>query len=209
MKILIYGATGSTGQELVKRALALGHHVTAFVRNPQKLDIHSSNLTIVRGELDDQQLITQTTEGQDAVLSALGSSSMFKYDKAVVTGVKTIVNAMERKKVGRFIYLSFAGVSESRNKAGFVIKYIAPMLLSTEIARHEDAEKAIKKSTLNWTIVRPPTLTNGRPAVHFRAGENIYKRGLIGSISRADVADFMIRQLTDESFVRKKPLILK
>jgi putative NADH-flavin reductase len=208
MKVLIFGATGSTGQEITRQALAQGHHVTAFVRNPQKLSIKSSRLTIVQGHLHDDQLISKIVEGQDSVISALGASSMFKYDKAVVQGIRTIVGAMEYKSISRFIYLSFAGVRESRDQVGLMIKYIAPKLLSTEIARHEDSEKIIKQSRLNWTIVRPPTLTNNKPTAHFQSGESISAKGLFVSISRADVAGFMIGQLTDRSFIQKTPLIL-
>lgn len=148
-------------------------------------------------------------QGQDAVISALGASNMFKYDTAVVTGIQTILKAMEIKKVHRFIYLSFAGVSESRNKAGFIIKYVAPKILSTEIARHENTEKLIIDSNLNWTIVRAATLTNNKFTGNFRKGESIVSGSFMASISRADVADFMIQQLTDTSFVRKAPMVLK
>lgn len=209
MKILIYGATGATGREIVKRALSQGHDVTAFVRNPQKLGISSPNLTMVRGDLHDKQLIAQTTEGQDAVMSALGASSMFTYDQAVVTGIQNIVDAMETKSISRFVYLSFAGVSESRHQAGLIIRYVAPRLLSTEIARHEDSEKQITRSNLQWTIVRASTLSNGKPRGYFRAGEHIFTTGVVTIIPRGDVADFMIHQLTDRSFIRQKPLILQ
>lgn len=209
MKVLIYGATGATGREMVKRALAQGHAVTAFVRNPQKLGMSSPRLTIVRGDLHDKQLIAQTTEGQDAVMSALGASSIFTYDEAVVTGIQNIIDAMETRNVRRFIYLSFAGVSESRHLAGVIIRYVAPRLLSTEIARHEDSEKKIIQTNLEWTVVRAPTLSNGKPRGYFRAGERIFTRGVVATVPRGDVADFMIHQLTDRSFVKQKPLILR
>jgi putative NADH-flavin reductase len=209
MKVLIYGATGATGKHLVQQAVALGHSVTAFARNPQKINISAPNLIVVGGELTNKQLIEKTIEGQDAVMSALGASSMFTYDKTVVDGIQTILNAMQSKKVDRFIYLSFSGVRESRHKMGFVIKYIAPKLLSTEIARHEDCERMIRLSNLDWTIVRPPTLSNDKPLGNFRVGENISSARPITTISRADVASFMLQQLTDTIFVRKAPLILQ
>ena len=145
MKILIYGATGATGQELVKQALALGHHVTAYVRNPQKLVITSPQLTVVRGELYDKQLINQIVAGQDAVLSALGASSMFSYDTTVVAGIETIIRAMEAHQVNRLIYESFAGVRESRSRAGFIVSPCCSKILSTEIDRHEHSETLIMR----------------------------------------------------------------
>lgn len=208
MNILVYGASGATGHELVKQALAQGHNVTAFVRNPSKLKIKHDKLKVIQGNVINYRLVEGAVKGQDAVLSALGAASPFKYDQSVVDGANNIIKAMESNGVSRFIYMSFVGVKESRNTAGFVIKYIAPKLLSTEVAGHEAREKMIKQSQLQWTIVRPPTLTNGKHLVQFRSGEDISSKGFTVTISRADVADFMLRQLTDNTFLRKTPSIM-
>src|SRR4030095_16359266 len=121
MNILIYGASGATGHELVKQALEQGHNVTAFVRNPSKLKITHNNLKIIQGDVINYQLVEDAVKGQDAVLCALGASSPFKYDKSIVDGASNIIKAMETNNVSRFIYMSFVGVKESRNTAGFVI----------------------------------------------------------------------------------------
>lgn len=126
MNILIYGASGATGHELVKQALAQRHNVTAFVRNPLKLKIKHDNLKVIQGDVISYQLVEDTVKGQDAVLSVLGAASFFKYDQSVVDGVNNIIKAMETNGVSRFIYMSFVGVKESRNTAGFVIKYYCP-----------------------------------------------------------------------------------
>jgi nucleoside-diphosphate-sugar epimerase len=125
-----------------------------------------------------------------------------------VDGTSNIIKAMETNSVGRFIYMSFVGVKESRSTAGFVIKYIAPKLLSSEVAGHEAREIMIKQSKLKWTIVRAPTLTNGKHQGKFRSGEEISSKGFTVTISRADVADFMIRQLTDNTFLGKTPSVM-
>ena len=203
MNILIYGASGATGHELVKQALEQGHSVTAFVRNPQNLKISHANLDVFQGDIINNERVEEAIKGKDVVLSALGASSPFKYDKSVVDGTRNIINAMETHNVRRFIYMSFVGVKESRNTAGFVIKYIAPKLLSTEVAGHEARENMIRQSKLNWTIVRAPTLTNGKHLAKFRSGEEISSRGFTVTISRADVADFMLRQLNDNKFLKK------
>jgi putative NADH-flavin reductase len=208
MNILIYGASGATGHELVKQALAQEHTVTAFVRDPSKLKIRDDKLKIKQGDVVNYELVEEAVKGQDAVLSALGASSPFKYDKSIVDGAGNIIKAMETNNVGRFIYMSFVGVKESRNTAGFVIKYIAPRLLSTEVAGHEAREKMIKQSQLKWTIVRAPTLSNGKHTAQFRSGENITSKGFTVMISRADVADFMLRQLTDDKFLEKSPSVM-
>lgn len=208
MNILIYGASGASGHELVKQALALGHNVTAFVRKPSKLKIKHDKLKVIQGDVINYQLVEDAVKGQDAVLSALGASSAFKFDQSVVDGVNNIIKAMETNGVRRFIYMSFVGVKESRKTAGFVIKYIAPKLLSTEIAGHEAREKMIKESPLNWTIVRAPTLTNGKHIAQFRSGEDITTKGFTVMISRADVVDFMLQQLTHNNFLRKTPSVM-
>lgn len=208
MNILIYGASGATGHELVKQALAQGHIVKAFVRNPSKLKIIHDNLEVVQGDVINYKLVEDSVKGQDAVLCALGASSPFKYDKSIVDGTGNILKAMETNNVSRFIYMSFVGVKESRNTAGFVIKYIAPKLLSSEVAGHEAREIMIKQSKLKWTIVRAPTLTNGKHLGKFRSGEEISSKGFTVTISRADVADFMIRQLTDNTFLGKTPSVM-
>lgn len=208
MNILIYGASGRTGQELVNQALVKGHVVTAFVRNTAKLKIAHQNLEIIQADVTNYQRVNETIKGQDAVLSALGASSPFKYDQSVVEGIGNIIKAMETNGVSRLIYMSFVGVKESRNSAGFVIKYIAPKLLSTEIAGHEARESMIKESQLMWTIVRPATLTNGKHLTQFRSGEDIMSNGFAATISRADVAEFMLQQLTHNSFLRKLPRIM-
>jgi putative NADH-flavin reductase len=207
MKILIFGASGATGHELVKQALMQGHVVTAFVRSLSKLAITHPNLEVFHGDVGNYLLVEKAVRNQDAVISALGASNPFKYDQSVVDGIGNIIRAMEKNGISRFIYMSFAGVSDSRNNAGFVIKYIAPKILGAEITGHEAREDMIGQSHLKWIIVRPPTLTNGKHRAQFRSGENISSKGFIVTISRADVADFMLRQLTDNHFSRKKPMV--
>jgi putative NADH-flavin reductase len=208
MNISIFGASGKTGHELVKQALTNGYFVTAFVRNPSKLKITHDNLKVIQGDITNYQKVVDATKEQDAVLSALGAASPFKFDPSVVDGVKNIIKAMEVNDVSRFVYMSFVGVKESRHTSGFVIKHIAPRLLTTEIAGHEAREKMIKQSQLKWTIVRAPTLSNGEHKAEFRAGEGITSKGFTVMISRADVADFMVKQLTDDTFLRKTPSIM-
>ena len=208
MNIVIFGASGATGHELVKQALGRGHRVTAFVRNPSKLIITHANLNVIQGNVIDYSVVEKAIKGNDAALSALGASSPFKFDKSVVDGMSNIIKAMEANNVSRLIYMSFVGVTETRNTAGFVIKHIAPRLLSTEIAGHEAREAIIKQSNLDWTIVRAPTLTNGKHLSKIRSGEGISSKGFTVTISRSDVADFMVRQLADKAFVRKAPSVM-
>lgn len=208
MKINIFGASGKTGHELVKQALAQGHEVTAFVRTPSKLNITHHHLTVIQGDVSNYQVVEDAVKGHDAVLSALGAASPFKYDQSVVDGISNISKAMETNGINRLIYMSAINVKESRNNAGLFIKLIAPILLRTETAGHEEREKIIRQSRLEWTLVRPAVLTDGKHKASYRSGEDVSAKGIRASISRADVADFMLRQLTDNTFLNKAPLVM-
>ena len=208
MNILIFGASGATGDELVRQALPQGHIVTAFVRDPAKLTVRHDNLKVVQGNVKDYVSVERAVKGHGAVLSALGASSPFRYDQDVVDGIANIVKAMEQLHVKRFIYQSFVGVKESRNDFGFFFRHIAPRILRTEIAGHEAREHIVSQSKLDWTIVRPPTLTNGKHKAVYRSGEDLKSKSFIVKFSRADVADFMLKQLTDTTFVRKAPRVM-
>src|SRR5947209_1065513 len=101
MNILVFGASGATGHELVRQALAQGHIVTAFVRNPEKLALSHNNLKLVKGDINDPAAVEAAVNGQHAVLSALGASSSFRFDQQVVDGVRTIVKAMQQSGIMR------------------------------------------------------------------------------------------------------------
>ena len=208
MKILIFGASGKTGHELVKQALAQGHLVSAFVRTPSKLKITHDHLRIIQGDATNYQLVEEAVKGHDAVFSTLGAASPFKYDQSVVDGLGNIVKAMEQTKMSRFIYMSAINVRESRRNAGQLVRILGTTLLRTETAGHEAREKIIRQSGLQWTMVRSATLTNGNHKAVYRNGEDIKAKGITAGISRADVADFMLRQLADDSFVRKTPMVM-
>ncbi|HMG91828.1 MAG TPA: NAD(P)H-binding protein [Chryseolinea sp.] len=208
MKLLIFGASGSTGHELVKQSLSLGHTVTAFVRDSSRLKINHKNLNLILGDITSNVELANVIKGHDVVLSALGATSPFKFDAIVVDGVGKIIKVMEELKVPRFIYLSFIGAGEGRIHGGFVIRHIASRILKTEIAGHEAREKMIRKSNLNWTIVQAPTLTNGKKKGTYRTDENLSSNSFVETISRADVADFMLSQCADLTFMHKTVRIM-
>lgn len=208
MRLVIFGASGKTGQELVKQSLGKGHHITAFVREPSKLNITHLNLSIVKGNVTDYPLVEATIKGNDSIFSTLGAASPFKYDQSVTDGIRNIVKAMEATGVGRLIYMSAINVKESRRYAGPLIAILGTTLLRTETAGHEARENIINKSHLAWTIVRAAGLNNGKHTGLYRSGEKIKANGITAGISRADVADFMLNQLTDTHYVRKSPMVM-
>lgn len=138
------------------------------------------------------------------------TSNSLKHAPALIEGVRHIVRAMKQYKVQRLIYLSVLGAGESRRQLSIFVRYImVPLILSKVIADHEAKEKIIKQSDLDWTIVRPPRLTNGRRTGAYRHGEDIKANSIIpASISRADVAEFMISQLSDDQYSQKTTAIM-
>jgi len=208
MKLLIFGASGATGHELVKQSLSLGHSVTAFVRDPSRLKINHKSLNIIPGDITSTFDLAGAIKGHDVVLSALGAKNPFKFDAVVVDGVEKIIKVMEELDVLRFIYLSFIGTGEGRMHGGFVIRHVASRILKAEIAGHEAREKMIHESKLNWTIVHAPTLTNGKKKGAYRTGENLSSNSFVVMTSRADVADFMLSQCVDLKFKRKSVRIM-
>jgi putative NADH-flavin reductase len=208
MKLLVFGASGKTGREVVRQALARGFTVTAFVRDTARLPMAHANLRLVKGELTDAKAIAKTVAGQTAVVSALGVGTPLTHDPVVIDGVRAIARAAEHASVERLVYMSFIGVNESRDAAGFLLKRLATTLLRHEVADHEIKEAAVADCFVDWTIVRPPKLTNGRLTASYRVGEGIRARSPLPMMSRADVADFMLRQLSDAAFIRKAVRIL-
>src|SRR5688572_21404754 len=114
MKLLVFGAGGATGQELVDQALEQGHHVTAFVRSNPPRARDATRLTIVRGDVRDHVAVATSIHSHDAVLCALGAATPLRRDPALVAGITNIVRAMENAAVRRLVYLSFLGVHDGR-----------------------------------------------------------------------------------------------
>lgn len=203
MKLLVFGASGATGRQLVAQGLERGHEITAFVRTPGKLTSTSPQLTIVQGTVGDRAAVSNAIKGQDAVVSALGVGTPLRHDPVVVDGVRHILHAMADQGVRRLIYMSFIGVSDSRRAAGFIVRHIARWPLRNEIRDHEIKERLVMASDLDWTIIRPPTLSNGPRTGNYRTGTDIVAQSVLPILSRADVADCILQELDKSVYMRK------
>lgn len=203
MKVLVLGATGGTGREFVAQALAQGHDVTAFVRDPAKLAPHDARLRNAVGSLPEaREKLAEAVRGQDAVFSALGSGGSLKPHGLMTRSVPVIVETMERERVRRLIYMSSIGVGNRESNLPFVLWLEVRLLLKDIYADKAIGEDIIRKSTLDWTILHPTILTDGPKTGRSRAGEQLPLRGM-PKISRAEVADFALRQLGDPTYIRK------
>ncbi len=203
MKLIIFGATGTVGRQLVVQALAADHQVSAFSRTPAKLKRQHENLTLVAGDVLDRDRVAKAIEGHDGVLIALGAGR-----KGVVrsVGTKNIIEAMGRASVQRLICQTTLGAGESYQSLNFFWKYLMfGLLLRPALADHNQQEDHIRASNLDWTIVRPAAFTDGAQTNMFRHGFSPNDKNLNFKISRADVAAFMLEQLESEAYVRKTP----
>jgi len=202
-KIIIFGATGGTGQELVKQGLESNYNVTAFVRSPQKLTIKDKNLTLVQGDVLNADDVKHAIEDQDVVLCSLGMPAS---DKSTLRadGTANIIKAMEENGTQRLICQTSLGFGDSAEVLPWHMKYlIVPFILKNAFKDHELQEANIEASPLQWTIVRPGNMTNGKKTGHYQIDfEPTAKIKL--KISRADVAEFMLKQIEVDQFLNKK-----
>ena len=203
MKVLIFGSTGTIGHQLVVQALANGYEVTAFARDPSKLAAEDSALAIAQGDVMEPASVDRAMPGHDAVVIALGAGA--KGDIRA-QGTRHIIQAMQNHGVLRLICLSSLGVGESRGNLNFLWKYVMfGMLLRRAFADHVAQEQAVKESGLEWTIVRPAAYVDGTVTEKCRHGFSPDTKKLELKVSRADVANFMMQQLTGDTYLRQSP----
>jgi len=201
MHILILGATGGTGRELVAQALQRGHDVSAFVRNPGKLTMVDPRLRVVQGDIQQAESIHAAIPGHDAVLSALGNTSLGA-TTLLSDAAREIVAAMQVQGVRRIIWESSLGVGDTRGQLGPLFNWVlVPLLLRHVFADKERQEAIIKASPLEWTIVQPAALTNGPRTGSYSVGACAGR--LFPRVSRADVAHFMLEELENRRYVRQ------
>jgi putative NADH-flavin reductase len=207
VKVVIFGATGQTGRQLIERAVASGHVVTAFVRDPARLDVPSGPVRVAQGDVLDSASVDSVVADQEAVLVALGSATRGS-PPVLPQGIRHILDAMERHGARRIVVLSAAGALHERagSLVGSLGLWVARAFLPGVYREHRAMLEELRTRNLDWIAVRPVILTNGPRTGRYRVvGEGIPRGGY--RVSRADVADFMIRQLTSDEFVRKMPAI--
>ena len=204
MKLLVIGGTGKTGQELIKQGLDEGHEITAIVRNPKKLKIDNPNFSVVKGDVLIPESLKNVFQGQDAVLCALGHKRFFIKTTVLSRGTKNIINAMNTNDVKRFICITSLGINDSRFKLGlYYTLFTIPVILFFYFLDKSKQEKLIMKSNLDWTIIRPGQLTNGKKRINYKHGNNIGNYILTKMISRASIAHFMLKNLESKLYLHK------
>jgi len=206
MNIAIFGASGATGRLLTDRCLAAEYNVTALVRRPENFRSRD-RLRVIGGNAFDPVAVRQTIEGADVVLSALGARSLKKED-VLERAVPLIISAMQQTGVRRIIVLGSAGAlptsldKQPAWRRWFVENIVYKTFLKWPVASQISQWNDLSHSDLDWTMVMPPMLTNAPARGVYRIDGEALPRG--GSrISRADVADFMMKQIDSQEWVKK------
>lgn len=206
MNLTILGANARTGRLLVEQALAAGHDVTAFLRNPDAYPLQHPRLRLFKGDSTDGPAVAAAIAGADAVLSTVGPVKNAPAGLMQSTAVN-LLNAMRAAHVKRLIYLTGAGVKDPQDPPSFGASVMVPLmklLAGNVLADSEAAARLVQASELDWTVVRAPRLGDGPPRGVYNAG---YLKAGFTAISRADVADFMLKQTTDTRFIRQSPIL--
>jgi len=199
MKLAVFGATGRTGRNVVEQALEAGHVVSAVARDPHALTISHGRLDVLRGDVMDLDSIRPAMAGKDVTISVLGVGYSREPITVYSAGVRNILRVMESAGVRRFVGVSAGGFVEDTNDT-LLLQYIGKPILKSILRRsYADMvlmEEEVKRSGLEWTIIRPAQLTHGLHTGRYRTAVDGNMRGG-WSISRADVADFIVTHLDD------------
>lgn len=206
-KLLVLGATGGTGRLIVHQALARGYEVTALARSPEKAgDLKGTKLVV--GDARNESDLRKAIKGQDAIISALGTpASPFKEVTLLSTATRALVGAMKAEGVSRLVAITGMGAGDSVGHGGFAFdRLIFPLLLRHVYADKNRQEAVVRDSGLDWVLVRPSILNDkpGRGSV--RALEDLSNfHG--GTISRDDVASFVLDQVQGVTWQHRSPLV--
>jgi putative NADH-flavin reductase len=207
LTLTVFGATGRTGQHLVQQALEQGHRVIALVRNPAKLGLQHERLKVLQGDLTQPEQVEAAIAGADAVLTVAGHVPGCPKD-LLTQAARSIVPAMKKHGVSRLVSLLGAGVPDPSDPDSLGRRFMLGVMRLLMRDMVEDAgshARLVRESGLEWTIVRPPRLTEGPRRGQYRTGH--LALGPSAQLSRADLAEFMLRQVTDDTFVRQSPMV--
>jgi len=195
MKLFVIGATGRTGREAIQQALARGHHVTAFVRSPESITLRNERLTVLKGNAIDENQLFKAMQSHDAVLSALGPREVFKPSSLLYDSAFATTRAMKRSGVERLVVLSAAAHFPG------IPNRIVSFILRNHMRDSLRMEEVVQASDLDWTIARPPRLTEQDYTTYRSREDAAPKMGF--SLSRKAVAAFMLDAIEQKKHFHK------
>jgi putative NADH-flavin reductase len=196
MNIIIFGSNGGIGIQTLEQALADGHNVTAIARRPETIKIQHDCLQVIRGDVMDLSSIIQPMKGQEVVVSAIGVTQGRVPTTVYSAGVANIMQAMTQAGVRRLLCISASGLNPGPWYQRLIAKPLLWLAFKEAYSDMVRMETAVQASALDWTIIRPPRLTDKQRIGHYQIALNRQLRhGAF--ISRADVADYILNHLTD------------
>jgi uncharacterized protein len=207
MNVAIFGASGGTGRLLTLMSLQAGHTVTALVRTPDAFSFRGQ-VRLVQGSAFDASAVAHTLDGADVVFSALGARSPFRNENVLPRAVPLIVDAMQRLGVHRIIALGSAGArpggmaKQPAWRRWIVENVLYNTVLKWPVREQVSQYQTLSASSLDWTMVLPPMLTNGSPRNRYRIDDGALPPNG-ASISRGDVAAFMFQQIASRKWLRR------
>lgn len=201
-RVLVIGATGGTGRQLVAQALERGLTVTALVRDPAKLTITHARLTAVKGDVLDEASVNDAMRGQEAVLCALGHRRLLGPTSILSQGTRNLLRAMQAHGARRLVCETSLGLGDSAGRLGlYYTLFVLPVILPFYFGDKTRQERIVAGSDRDWVLVRPAALTNGARRGQVRHGRSVGNFLWTASVPRADVAAFMLDQLTDDTYL--------
>jgi uncharacterized protein YbjT (DUF2867 family) len=208
--VLIIGASRGIGLETVKAALEAGHSVRALARSARRIPIDHPKLKKMAGDALEMATVKRALSGADLVIQSLGVSAgpeiIFKPTHLFSNATRMLITAMEETYVKRLICVPGFGAGDSRGRGGFLYNVAFHLLLGRVYDDKDVQERIVRRSKLDWVIVRPVILTDGPKTNAYRALVDP-RRWTCGLVSRADVADFLVKQIDDEAFLHKTPVL--
>jgi putative NADH-flavin reductase len=210
-KVLIIGASRGIGLETLKAALRAGHSVRAFARSARRIRIDDPKLEKIPSDALQMDTVRRALTGIDVVIQSLGVSAgpeiILKPTRLFSTATRVLVTAMEEAQVRRLICVTGFGAGDSRGRGGFLYNAAFHLLVGRIYDDKDVQERIVRRSKLDWVIARPAViLTNGPKTSAYRALVDP-RDWTCGFISRADVADFLVKQIDDDAFLHKTPVL--
>jgi uncharacterized protein len=204
MNLIIFGATGMVGRQLVQQALFKGHHVKAFGRNVHTTDyLEKENLTLIQGALFDEKEVFNAIKGCDAVLSAIGGA-VDGTDKARTLGMKNIIKQMEKAAVKRIVAIGGLGVLNADENSLLIDQEDYPAAYVPVGLEHKKAYESLKASDLDWTFVCPPNIIDAGPTGHYTTRADYAPEADNLRINAGDLSMFMLNEIEKNEYIKHR-----
>lgn len=204
MKVLILGASGKTGRHVVEQALRKGHEVTALVRSPEKLDITHPKLRVIVGNAKEPKDLAKAFRGQEAVISTLGNSRKNPDPNLIRESSRIIVAAAKQARGSRVIMMSSFIVG---GRLGPLTKGLVRLLMRKYTTDVRAGEELLRSSGLTWTIVYATVLTDAPKTGNVHIVSHEHTLSMRQKVSRADVAEFILRVLEEDQYPKQSVII--